>query len=143
MILPRRPYVRLWQNFTKPNKPGFLGRLSEHDAFAAIIDSYRLCIEDEYTFRRDAGGFYAGDDPFPDFQRFLTKAEKCRDILPSWWSPEKRKACEKQALNLCGWSNLRSAVKNSDIKEHYGDHLMPMRFGMMAERATGSHVGGL
>ena len=129
--------------FNGPNKPGFLSRLSEHDAFAAIADSYRLRVEDEYKFQGDAGGLYAGEDPLPDFEDFLDKVERCDDILPSWWNKEKREACVLQALKSGEWSNISAAMEKSDIIEHYNDPLMPMRLRMIAERATGSKVGGL
>lgn len=128
--------------FNSPGEPGFLSRLSEHDAFAAIVDSYRLRVEDEYNFRGDAGGLYAGENPLPDFRGFLNKVEKCNDILPPWWNKEKRKACVQQALRSSEWSNINSAVEKSDIIEHYNDTLMPMRLRMIAERVTGSKVGG-
>ena len=128
--------------FDSPGKPGFLSRLSEHDAFAAIIDSYRLRIEDEYTFQGDAGGLYADEDPLPDFKRFLNEVEKCDDILPSWWNKTKRDDCIRLALRGSEWSNINCAVEKSDIIEHYKDSLMPMRLRMLAQRATGTKVGG-
>lgn len=129
--------------FNHPGKPGYLSRLPETKAFAAIIDSYRLRVEDEYKFRGDASGLYAEEDPLPEFREFLDQAEQCGDVLPSWWDRAKRRACERQAMRSSEWSCLTSAVEKSDIMEHYGDRLMPMRLRMLAERVTGSHVGGL
>jgi mitochondrial splicing suppressor protein 51 len=129
--------------FNSPVKPGYLSRLPEHKAFAAIADSYRLRVEDEYKFRGDAGGLYAGENPLPLFQEFLDQAEQCGDVLPSWWDGAKRRACERQAMRSSEWSCLKSAVEKSDIIKHYGDRLMPMRLRMLAERVTGSHVGAM
>lgn len=126
--------------FTTPNKPGYLARLPEAKAFAAIIDSYRLRKDDEYKFNGDTSGLYNDDDPLEDFQHFLTQAEACGDVLPPWWNQEKRRACERMALSD-NWCDINSAVEKSDIMEHYGDRLMPMRLRMLAERATGSHLG--
>lgn len=126
--------------FTTPNSPGYLARLSEAKAFAAIIDSYRLRKDDEYKFNGDASGLYSEDDPLPDFQHFMTQAEACGDVLPSWWNQDKRRSCEKLALSD-KWCNINCVVVKSDIIEHYGDRLMPMRLRMLAERATGRHLG--
>lgn len=126
--------------FSTTIRPGYLGRLTEAKAFAAIIDSYRLRKDDEHKFNGDASGLYNEEDPIPDFQDFLTQAEACGDVLPPWWSLQKRLACERLALSD-QWCNINSAVGKSDIMEHYGDPLMPMRLRMLAERATGSHLG--
>lgn len=50
--------------FTTPNEPGYLARISEAKAFAAIIDSYRLRKDDEYKFNGDASGLY-DDGEYP------------------------------------------------------------------------------
>lgn len=126
--------------FNIPNEPGYLARLTEAKAFAAIIDSYRLRKDDEYKFNGDASGLYAGEDPLADFRHFLYQAEACGDVLPSWWNPEKRRVCERLALSD-QWCDINKPVEKSDIIEHYGDRLMPMRLRMLAERATGSHLG--
>lgn len=130
-----------WNIFNTPNKPGYLARLSEAKAFAAIIDSYRLRKDDEYTFNGETSGLYNQENPLPDFRHFLTQVEACGDVLPPWWNREKRRACERLALSD-NWCNINCAVEKSDIIEHYGgDRLMPMRLRMLAERATGSHLG--
>lgn len=126
--------------FTTSNNFGYLERLPEAKAFAAIIDSYRLRKDDEYKFTGDTDGLYDDEPPLPDFQLFLNQAEACGDVLPSWWSQEKRRACESLALSD-SWCNINNAVEKSDIMEHYGDRLMPMRLRMLAERATGKHLG--
>ncbi|MCJ1425932.1 hypothetical protein MMC29_003833 [Sticta canariensis] len=126
--------------FTTPNNPGYLERLPEAKAFTAIIDSYRLRKDDEYKFTGDTSGLYNQEHPLPDFRRFLNQVEACGDVFPSWWSQEKRRACESLALSD-SWSNINNAAEKSDIMEHYGDRLMPMRLRMLAERATGKHLG--
>lgn len=126
--------------FSTPLRPGYLGRLTEAKAFAAIIDSYRLRKDDEYKYNGDASGIYNEEDPLPDFRHFLTQAEACGDVLPPWWNQQKRRACERLALSD-QWCDINCAVEKSDIMEHYGDCLMPMRLRMLAERATGSHLG--
>lgn len=127
--------------FTAPNKPGYLCRLPEREVYAAIIDSYRLRIEDEYVFTGEASGLYAHEDPLPDFRRYLAKVEKCGNILPAWWNRTKRHMCERQATSASERSDINCTVKKSDIMEHYKDRLMPMRLRMIAEMATGKHLG--
>lgn len=129
--------------FTNLSEPGYLSRLPETKAYAAIIDSYRLRVDDEYKFQGEAGGLYAGESPLSGFQEYLAKAEECGDVLPSWWNSAKRLACEKQSMQTSQWSCLQTAVEKSDVMEHYKDRWMPMRLRMLAERVTGSHVGGL
>ena len=119
---------------------GYLSSLPEKESFAAIIDAYRLRIEDEYVFQGDAGGLYAEEDPLPDFKRFLNLAEKRKNILPTWWDKQKRRLCERQAVDRNQWSCIRSTVEKSDITEHYNNPYMPMKLRMLAERVKGSNV---
>lgn len=126
--------------FTTSNDSGYLENLPAAKAFAAIIDSYRLRKDDEYKFNGDTSGLYNEEHPLPDFRLFLIQAEACGDVLPSWWSQEKRRACERLAVTD-SWCNIKNVVGKSDIIEHYKDPLMPMRLRMLAERATGKHLG--
>ncbi|KAL9122153.1 MAG: hypothetical protein Q9187_001296 [Circinaria calcarea] len=117
----------------------YLSILSEQDAFATLIDAYRLRLEDEHAFIGYAGGLYANEDPLPRFKRFLNKAETRDGILPAWWSKEKRRAGEKQAGERGRWSNIYRAVEVSDIVEHY-DWFMPMMLRMLAEKVYGRGI---
>ena len=119
----------------------YLNSLSESDAMLRIIDSYRLRVEDEYTFEGEAGGLYGGDDPVPDFKDFLIKAEKKGGILPSWWSLEKRQECIRLGRRRNHFNSLYFAVEKSDIIEHYKDNWMPMKLRMIAQMVTGSKIG--
>ncbi|PVH70408.1 hypothetical protein DL98DRAFT_472722 [Cadophora sp. DSE1049] len=110
----------------------YLHPLPEKDAFTQLIDCYRLRVEDEYTFQGDAGGLYGGEDPLPDFKRFLNQVEKREGVLPKWWSKEKRKECEKIAKNE-SWANINAAVEKSDIVEHYKNPMMPMTLRVLGE----------
>ena len=122
-------------NLTKP----FDG-VPEAKAFEMIIDSYRLCVEDEYKFRGDARGLCGDMPPRPDFLRYLRKAEQKGGILPAWWSPDKKKECVEMAGNRASWSSLESPVEKSDATEHYGNPMMPMQLRMVAEQIEGSNV---
>ena len=97
-------------------------------------------IEDNYTFAGDACGLYAGQNPLPDFRRFLNLAEKRKGVLPLWWSPAKRKECERQAV-VGKFSNLNGAVEKHDIVENYGDPLMPMKLRSLAEKIYRKKTG--
>ena len=126
--------------FAKIDDGTYFDSLPEKDAFAQIIDSYRLRIEDEYKFRGDAGGLYAGEAPLPDFRQYLNRAKKKGGVLPKWWSREKRRACGRRAVDRAQWSDLNSAVEKADIMEHYGENIMPIKLRMLAEKVAGSNV---
>jgi splicing suppressor protein 51 len=126
----------------------------EDDVMDQLIDAYRMRVEDDHKFRGDNHGLYIGGDPLEDFREFLDKAEaqmgkeqqgevKRSGILPSWWSQEKRTACEQRAMRRDLWSSLHYVVEKQDIQEHYMDSLMPMKLRMLAETVYGFNVRGL
>ncbi|KAI1924015.1 hypothetical protein LOZ52_002605 [Ophidiomyces ophidiicola] len=142
----------------------FLETLKSRDeVYRYLIDMYRLRVEDDYKFLADPHGLYAGGDPVRDFRIFLARAERLtgRDeaklagsgngewnlngkmrcgVLPSWWSPNTRKACERLAKNPEGNHFIGYAVEKPDIQEKYGDSLMPMKLRMVAEKIYGKSV---
>ena len=61
-------------------------------------------------------------------------AEKREGILPSWWNAEKRRECERMAVDAEGWNDINCAVEKGDIMEHYGDNLMPMNLRFLGEK---------
>ena len=99
-------------------------------------------VEDDYVFAGDTRGLYNGDNPLPDFRRFLNMAEKRSGILPSWWSQAKRRQCEKKAVDTAAWSDLNAAVEKRDIIDHYGDPTMPMKLRILAEKIYGEKIQG-
>ena len=111
----------------------FLRRLPEKEAFVRLIDCYRMRVEDDYKYAGDPRGLYNEEDPLDDFQEFLNLAQKRKGLLPTWWNGEKRQACERMAVNGTQWACMNHAVEKSDIIEHYGDPMMPMRLRMLAE----------
>ena len=120
----------------------YLAKLPRQEALRQLIDSYRLRIEDEYTMRGNAGGLYAGDDPLPDFRRYLTSAEKLeqsRRVLPSRWTKQTRMCCERMAVKDA-WADINCAVEKSDIVAHYRDPLVPMKLRSIAVRVEGGHA---
>jgi len=94
-------------------------------------------MEDEYTFGGNNFGIYGGDSPVPVFRKFLNLAEKRQRLLPSWWSKGKRKECERLAMGGDGWADINCAVEKSDIQEHYGDGMMPMKLRILGEKIYG------
>lgn len=97
-------------------------------------------IEDDYVFCGDAGALYAGDNPLPDFRRFLKLAEKRKGLLPQWWSVAKREECERMGMVGKQWSSLLCAMEKTDVVEHYGDPLMPMKLRALGEKVYGEKV---
>lgn len=94
-------------------------------------------VEDEYTYGCNNIGIYAGQDPRPAFKEFLDLAEKREGILPSWWNAEKRRECERMAVDAEGWNDINCAVEKGDIMEHYGDNMMPMNLRVLGEKIYG------
>lgn len=118
----------------------YLHKLPEKDVFIQLIDCFRMRMEDEYTFKGDNYGIYGGDSPVPPFKKFLDLAEKRDKLLPSWWNKKKRQECERLAYNKSGlneWADIHSAVEKSDIIEHYGDGMMPMKLRVLGEKIYG------
>ena len=120
----------------------YLHQFSEKDAFRQLIDCYRMRVEDDYVFSGDTRGLYNDDDPLTDFRDFLDLAEKRSGVLPSWWSPAKRRQCEKSGLDPQQWSSLNAAVEKQDIIEEYGDPTMPMKLRLLADEIYGRRVRG-
>lgn len=56
---------------------------SEPEVYKHLIDIHRLRVEDDYKYGGDPRGAYDEDPegPLPDFQDFLTRAER-KGILP-------------------------------------------------------------
>jgi splicing suppressor protein 51 len=115
----------------------FLHKLAEKEVFAQLIDCFRMRVEDEYAYGCNNIGIYAGEDPRPAFRGFLDLAEKREGILPGWWNVEKRKECERVAVDEEGWNDINCAVEKNDIMEHYGDNLMPMKLRILGEKVYG------
>ncbi|KAF8338137.1 uncharacterized protein EI90DRAFT_3041784 [Cantharellus anzutake] len=123
-----------------------------HSAYGRLIDAYRMRVEDEYTFRGDMDGtgfLYGGtvSNPIRHFREFVTKAQRRNrqlmsagkpGALPGWWnSAVDKKAIEKMAQED-DWFNIKYAVEKSDIQEHYGNSLMPMKLRILGESICGS-----
>lgn len=115
----------------------FLHALPEKEAFAQIIDCFRMRMEDEYTYGHNNVGIYAQENPVPVFKRFLDLAESRRGLLPPWWNAAKRRECERMSLDSSGWSDINCAVEKSDIQEHYKNSSMPMMLRVLGEKVYG------
>lgn len=100
-------------------------------SYKFIVDAYRFRVEDEYTWTGDVSNdsLYGGGNPHAGFGRFLNKAEK-QGALPSWWSPSKRKECEKVSRPL-----VVCAVEKSDLRDEYPDNpFIIMELRALAEK---------
>lgn len=118
----------------------YLHKLPEKDVFIQLIDCFRMRMEDEYVYGGNNFGVYGDDSPVPLFKEFLDLAEKRDKLLPSWWNKKKRQECERLADNQSDryqWADIHSAVEKSDIIEHYGDGMMPMKLRVLGEKIYG------
>jgi mitochondrial splicing suppressor protein 51 len=121
-------------------KDSGLHNLPEKDVFKQLIDSFRMRCEDEYSFAGNQIGIYNQEDPRVEFKRFLDLAESRPGLLPPWWDIQKRKECERSAVDPANWSNINCAVEKSDIQEHYNNSSMPMQLRILAEKIYGKGV---
>ena len=120
----------------------FLHGLSEKNALIRLIDCYRMRAEDDYKFAGDPHGIYDDEDPLEDFRAFLDLAQKREGLLPPWWDGDKREECERLAMDKRQWAFIGSAITKSDIMQHYGDNMMPMKIRFLAEKIYGRRVQG-
>ncbi|KAF5019472.1 hypothetical protein F66182_8511 [Fusarium sp. NRRL 66182] len=131
--------------FTRLDNGTYLHDRPEKDVYRLLIDIYRLRVEDMYKMEGDVeeGTLYSGaPDGLAGFKRFLRKASNQEGLLPSWWTPEKQKACENFGMDSSQWQNLMTATEKQDIIEHYGDSRFPMQLRMFGEAVYGSAPGG-
>ena len=128
--------------FTDPfaNDALQLDTLPEKDAFARIIDSYRMRMEDELNYGGQLSGLYSGEDPVADFRGFLSKAEARGGCLPAWWSGKKSAACLDLAMSRCQWSCVERKITVTNVEDHYGDPVMPTKLRVWSERVIGHKV---
>lgn len=115
----------------------YLHALPEKEAFAQLIDCFRMRMEDEYTYGQNNIGIYAEESPVPVFKRFLDLAESRPGLLPPWWNAAKRRECETMAVDSNGWSDINCAIEKSDIQEHYDNNSMPMMLRVLGEKVYG------
>lgn len=115
----------------------FLHDRPEGEVFNLLIDSFRMRVEDEYVYGGNTIGIYNGDNTIPLFKKFLSLAESRQQLLPTWWSPVKRRECERLAVDGSQWSDINCAVGKSDIQDHYNDNLMPMKLRILGEKIYG------
>lgn len=132
--------------FTRLDNGTWLHDRSETDVYRLLIDAYRLRVEDTYTIEGEIeyDSVYGGAaDGRRGLGRFLDLAATRRGLLPSWWNPEKRAACQRLGMDASQWCDLRCAVEKSDIVDHYGDPRFPMQLRMFAEAVIGRGPGGM
>lgn len=115
----------------------YLHKFPEKEAFAQIIDCFRMRVEDEYVFRGNTVGLYNEEDPRREFNKFLDLAESRLGLLPPWWNAEKRRECMRMAVDGSQWSDINSAVEKHDIQDHYKVSTMPMLLRVLGEKIYG------
>ena len=108
--------------------------------YQQLIDCYRMRLEDDSNFANEKRGLYAGKDPTEDFGRFLNLVESRRGLLPGWWSPETREACETMAMDGTQWAHIGRTVTKMSVIEHYEDSKTPMSLRLLAEKIYGKKI---
>lgn len=144
-----RPAKNLSASIPKPfhklHAKTWLHDRPSEDVYKLLIDTYRLRMEDQYTFEGevDSDCIYGGaPGSLMGFRRFLRKAEAKSGLLPPWWSAQRSIECQYAGLTEDGWSSLNCAIEKHDNMEHYGDSKMPMQMRMFGEQIYGRGPGG-
>lgn len=116
----------------------------EQEVYELLVDTYRLRMEDEYTFTGDVrtDGLYGGGNPLRRFRRFMNKVHECDVLLPPWWNAKKERQCEAHGMDENNWACLRHAVEKSNVTEHYKSPMMPMQLRTLEEKIYGKGPGG-
>lgn len=98
----------------------WLSSLPDTVCYDAIIDAYRLRVEDEYALsgKAEAGSLYAHDFPLTHFIRFIELARR-EGILPDSWSPNRSVACQQIALDEDGDACILHSVDKGYIRDKY------------------------
>ncbi|KAL9013258.1 MAG: hypothetical protein Q9173_002043 [Seirophora scorigena] len=119
-----------------------LDTLTTTECYIRLIDSYRMRVEDDFTFAGDSHGLYASEDRRPDFAYFLDLAEKRKGLLPKWWGKETRGACEAMASDSSKdkCADLSCVVGKSYVQGHYSDNAKAMKLRLLAEKVYGTRV---
>ena len=114
--------------------------LAREDTYVALIDAYRLRVEDTEKFQGARIGLAAGEDPFAGFAAFLTAARSRRGLLPADWTD----ADDRAALALGRshvWANLRRRAGKPEMAGVYGmASLRHVLLRSIAAVALGSQV---
>lgn len=99
---------------------GWLSSLPDTVCYDAIIDAYRLRVEDEYALsgKAEAGSLYAHDFPLAHFIRFIELARR-EGILPDSWTPNRSVACQQIALDEDGDACILHSVDEDYIRDKY------------------------
>lgn len=118
----------------------WLSSLPDTVCYDAIIDAYRLRIEDEYVLsgKVEVGSLYAHDFPLAHFIRFIELARR-EGILPDFWNPERSVACQQIALDENGGACILHAVDKSYIRDKYknSDPIVVDVLRMVADKVYG------
>ncbi|PWY88375.1 putative MYND domain protein [Aspergillus heteromorphus CBS 117.55] len=145
---PKNLEVFIEKPFHELHSKTWLHNRPKNDVYKLLIDTYRMKMDDQYTFEGevDVDCVYGGKkDSRIGFRRFLRMVENKSELLPPWWSPEHTQACmafglRRQAGDML--SMLACAVEKSDIIEHYDDRFMPMQLRMFGEQIYGKGPAG-
>lgn len=118
----------------------WLSSLPDTVCYDAIIDAYRLRVEDEYvlTGKVEVGSLYAHDFPLAHFILFIELARR-EGILPDTWSPKRSVACQQIALDEDGDACILHAVDKDYIREKYknSDPIVVDVLRMVADKVYG------
>lgn len=98
----------------------------EADVYKLLIDTYRLRMEDQYTFEGevDSDCIYGGaPGSLMGFRRFLKKAEAKSGLLPPWWSAQRSIECQYAGLTEDGWSLLTCYQGERELAIYINKHL--------------------
>ncbi|KAF2840413.1 hypothetical protein M501DRAFT_1056740 [Patellaria atrata CBS 101060] len=86
---------------------------------------------------------YIEGHSYQHLRNYLAQAESMRGVLPVWWDRNKRDECEKLALDLWHWADVKSDIPKEIVAEEhrYGSPEMRDALRKLGARITyGLHV---
>jgi splicing suppressor protein 51 len=83
--------------FTKLDQGTYLHDRPEKDVYRLLIDSFRIRLADNLNLEGKATpntDYTGAPSSIGEFRKYLVKAGTRPNLLPSWWTADKKKACE-------------------------------------------------
>jgi hypothetical protein len=130
--------------FTAISKNLFFHDRPEEKTFQLLLDTLRMCQQDEYNFDgvRMPGSIHANEPSSEKaFRDFILKAQAVPEYLPAWWKETSTDACVEYARNSPAFS-LAVAQSKQDVQKTWDDDRMPMKLRMVVESVYDNTPGG-
>lgn len=117
----------------------------EGDVYRILIDAYRLGVSDtdkrlDPSERDDMGIFIGG---MAGFLLFLDAVASRQELLPPWWSIEKKRACLDFGADNSHGCDLSVSITKNDLLDYYGSLFFLVELRIFMQQVTGRGPIGL